>query len=277
MRSQALDIMCYYCYHKMLMSREFTPITIEELAALPAEDFIWAEVHAANPSTGYEYSYRFHTHATGREDSPARVGISTEAREAFLQKGTESEAEEALVEIGHQTRKITGGVFDIHPFYGAVYGTKTNPVAPGFLVNLARLDESLSLGIDLSDEGYKFDEESTREAIAIGTTITIPGPMANRWMSYQHAPKSNPNQSSKDQAVANDLGERWDEEFRRFNGRKPIFWRKVMRPAIDLTPVSASQVIEGLGELSLLTDASVTWLYTRQEAEELEASFRRDN
>ena len=259
------------------MIREFSPITVAELAALPAEDFIWAEVQATNPSTGYDYSYRFHTHATSQQSSPARVAIRTENREAFLQKGTEVEAEEALVELGQQTRKLTGGFFDIHPFYGAVYGTQNNPVAPSFLAGLARLDENLSLGIDLSDEGYVFDDRFTREAVAIGTTIAFPGPMADRWMAYQEAFKANPNQSSRDQAVANDLGERWDKEFLLFNGHKPRFWQKGVRPAIELTPVSASQVIEGLGELSLLTDASVTWLYTRQDAETLEASFRHDS
>ena len=47
------------------MSKEFTPISIDDFAAFPAEDFVWAEVQATSPSTGYGYQYRFHTHGTG--------------------------------------------------------------------------------------------------------------------------------------------------------------------------------------------------------------------
>lgn len=259
------------------MSKEFTPISIDDFAAFPAEDFVWAEVQATSPSTGYGYQYRFHTHGTGRDDSPPRVRIDTEERAVFLQKGTEADAEEALVELAHQTRELTGGTFSLHPFYGVVYGTKTNPVAKGFLVDLPRLDEKLSLDIDLTDDGYAFDEESTREALAIGTTVVIPGPMSSRWFAYMDAHKSNPNQRSRDQAVSSGLEKRWDKEFKLFNGKKSRFWRRnSVVPAMELTPASAVRVIEGLGELSLLEAPLVTHLYTRQEAEALEASFRED-
>ena len=40
---------------------------------------------------------------------------------------------------------------------------------------------------------------------------------AGRLLEYMRAPKANPNQFDRDQAIANGLGARWDDEFRRYN------------------------------------------------------------
>ena len=253
------------------MSRFTESMTLEQFEQLPAEDFRYAEAEATSPSTDYDYRYRF---SAAKDKRLPSMGITTEHREEFLKKGTEQDAQDALVTLAHQTRELTGGVFDIHPFYGAVYGTKINPVAPGFLVDLARPDEGLSVGIDLSDEGYAFDEESTREAVSIGTTVVFPSANARRLMDYMDTPKPNPNQQSRDQAVANKLGDRWDEEFTRFNGKRPRPWKKNVLPAIELTPASAVELMRKLGDKALLTEIVVTWLYTRQDEEKLHSELR---
>lgn len=246
-------------------------MSLEQFEELPSEDFMYAHASATSPSIGYDYSYRFNA---AEESRPARVGINTEERKDFLQKGTEQDAQDALIELAHQTRELTGGVFNIHPFYGAVYGTKIEPVSPDFLVDLDMPDEGLHMGIDLSDQGYDFDDESTRVAVAIGTTVVMPSPKAARLLEYMKAPKANPNQENRDQAVANHLGDRWDAEFERFNGKKPRPWRKGVRSAIELTPVSAVKFMRELGDKALLTEIAVTWLYTRQDEQRSEAQLR---
>lgn len=241
---------------------------VEEINGVASEEFASVDFSGVNPTTGYEYVLRFNSPDDSR---PGGVHISTEARGDFLRKGTEEDAQSALVDLSHFVRPLTGGVFRIHPFYGAVYNTKLDTVAPGFgLCKYEQPEDSLSMSIVLSDEGYKFDRESTKEARAIGTTVVVPSPAANRMLAYMEKPKVNPNQESRDQAVTNDLGKRWDAEFRRFNGPKFRFLRTVTKRAIEVTPYSITYMLKILQNQKLFADVVVDTLRTGKPSDEHE-------
>ena len=116
------------------------------------------------------------------------------------------------------------------------------------------MEEGLSMIVYLTDAGDRFDDRLTREAVAIGTTVTIPGPKAGRLLEYMRAPKANPNQSDRDQAIANGLGARWDDEFRRYNqGRVPA--------AMTLNPRNIVGLMQGVGKDAGLTNLAVARIY----------------
>lgn len=236
-------------------------ISFDQLRDVSPTEFYAVDLNGVNPATGYEYEICFF-----RADEPHEPGIhvSTEKRVSFLGKGSEEQAEGALVDLSQRVRKLSGGIFRIHPFYGGVYGTKIDPVSPGFLVDLALMDEGLSTSIVLSDEGYGFDDKSTREALDIGLTVEVPGPKSQQLLAYLSTPKRNPNQRERDQAVGNDLGERWDAEFHRFNGPQRRWLRRTVPQAMEVTPATVTSLVRNLGDQALFTEVTVGTLRTRE-------------
>ena len=193
----------------------YTTLTQDELrkSNYPDSKFCLTFMNTVDGNSKYNYSFdlvRDHPH------SPYLV-VLTEKRTDFLRKGSERDAEEALKEIALTIRTKTGGYFGIHPFYGAIQGTHFNPILTDFCKGAA--DEKLSTIIYLTKNGRIFDNDLTKEAVSIGTTITIPGPNAKRLLDYmENANKcNNPNQQNRDQAITNRLGEKWDVEFEKYN------------------------------------------------------------
>lgn len=140
--------------------------------------------------------------------------IGTEKRQEFLRKGSEMEAEDALTEMVFTIRSKTGGFFQIHPFYGAIYGTNSSPITD---FCQGEPDDNLSTIIYLNDS-RGFNDELTREAVALGTTIVLNQSNVRRLDHYQYrASKANPNQYNRDIAIMNGLKENWETEFYQFN------------------------------------------------------------
>lgn len=242
-------------------------LALLELAHTPHADItsVWAE--GVSPETGHEYDYVFvFDHPKGQY-----IKIDSEERQEFLKKGTEEEAQVALIGVAHATRRLSGGAFDIHPFYGAVWGTKLETVAPDFLTDLARPDEDLTMFVNLTDAGNKFDDASTREAMAIGTTVACPSAADSRMLRYMEAPKANPNQCNRDQAVINNLGDRWDAEFAKFN-KAARFGKGRIPKAMEMNPQNIANLLRGLGSRGVLTEIDVTAVHTQSE---LDARLKR--
>lgn len=204
-------------------------------------------IEGRDPVTGYTYNFGFiFDHPNG-----PYIKIDTEPRRAFLAKGSEQQAQDALVDLTQQTRKRSGGVLGVHPFYGAVWGTKLNTVAPDFLTDLEHLDEDLSMLIHLTDTKEEFDEKLTQESIEIGTVVAIPGHKSNRLLEYMRTPKSNPNQEDRDTAIANGLEERWDAEFKKYHKTGDV------PPAMILNPDNIVRLMRKLESEVGITDLAV--------------------
>ena len=149
------------------------------------------------------------------------VNISTEPRKNFLKKVSEGEAEKNLKELTLSLRKYTGGQIIIHPFYGAVWGSKSPTIVKDFLVHLKELDGSLGMLIDLSKNGRHNKEE-------------------------------------RNTARANRLEELWDEEFRKYNvGKFPPLEithsnvaesMKQLQAELDFEVLEVRTVYKGLSE-----------------------------
>lgn len=225
------------------------PISLDQLGQIsPEKTPSFVSIEGVNKETGYEYSFGF---ISKHPDGPY-IKIDTKPRHVFLEKGTEQEAQDALVGLAQQIRRRSGGVINIHPFYGAVWGTKLTPVSPGFLTDSKQPDEDLTMFVYLTDSGYKFDDKLTKQALDIGQVITVPGPKAANFLAYQNAEKANPNQSDRDQAIVNKLGDRWDAEFKKYNNPKDI--PQAMKP----TPGNIVKLMRQLESEAGMTDLTVT-------------------
>ncbi len=218
--------------------------------------------HGVNKNTGYEYSVGF---IIDHPNAPY-LKVDTEKRKDFLKKGSEREAEDALKEVAFAMRSKTGGYFDIHPFYGAIFGTHFNPITD---FCKGREDENLSTIVHLTNNGRKFDSGLTNEAVSMGTVIAFPGPNAQRFMDYtERVNRKNPNQRNRGQAMANGLGEEWDAEFEKYNPQEKrqglmarIFSGKEQSgipTAMDLTQNKVAGFIDYLQEELGFTDLKVT-------------------
>ena len=137
--------------------------------------------------------------------------IDTEPRRNFLLLGSEEQAQGALVSLGNEVRRKTGGFYQIHPFYGLVRGTCLTPVAPNFVCG--HDDEDLSLLIYLTNQGKRFNRRLTQQSIAIGTTTTLPDPEVIVNLRHQYEVVDNPNQGDRDIAVTCGLGVEWNRQF----------------------------------------------------------------
>lgn len=220
-------------------------IEIETIEEIDNPSFILIE--GKNPSTGYTYDFSF---IFEHPDGPY-IKIDSERRGDFLAKGTEQQAQDALIELAQQIRQQSGGVFSIHPFHGAVWGTKLTPVAPGFLTDFKQLDEGLTMFVHLSDAGDRFDSRLTETALEIGTVVSIPSPQSDQLLTYMQTPKVNPNQTDRDQAIANGLGERWDAEFTRYHQAGDV------PPAMSLDATNIVKLMRELEENTAITDLTV--------------------
>ncbi len=205
-------------------------------------------IEGRNSASGYTYGFGFIF------DHPVNgpyIRIDTEQRQSFLSKGSEQQAQDALIALGQQTRQSSGGYFNVHPFQGAVWGTKLTPVAPGFLTDAAEPGGYLTMFIDLHDADDRFDNKWIRKALEIGTNATIPGSKSRKVIDYIQAPKPD-NQPGRNQAIENGLGGRWDKEFRRFHKGVDV------PPAITLSPRSIIGLMRQLENNAALTDL-VVW------------------
>jgi len=206
-------------------------------------------IEGRGPIRDYRYSFGFiFEHPNG-----PYIKIDSEPRRDFIAKGTEAEAQDALVAIAKATRLRSGGVFSVHPFFGAVWGTKLTPVSSGFLTESQGLGDDLTMFVYLTDHGDKFDGKLTQISSAVGTVVSFPSETPTEavrgalWLHYMGAPKTNPNQSDRDQAIANGLGEQWDQEFSRYNktGRVP-----------HAMPLNTNTIVELMSKLE--SEAGVT-------------------
>lgn len=151
-----------------------------------------------------------------------------------------------LLILRKKVRTRTGGHFEIHPFYGAVYGTKLTTVAPDFLTDLESPDDKLSMIIYLTNNGENFDPRLTREYQRIGTSYRVPSRQNDRHLRYMDAAiGGNPNQENRDQAIANGLQEAWENEFEKFNsGRIPQAMHVSPSNVVDLMRSMTSEGVE---------------------------------
>lgn len=187
-------------------------------------------------SLGYDYSIGFifnHPHGP-------YIKIDTETRQDFSAKGTEQQAQDALISLTQEMRLRSGGIISVHPFHGAVWGTVLTPVAEGFLTSNPRADEDLTMFIYLSDAGNRFDNKLTKKAEAIGNFILFPGPKVADFMQYSSAYMANPNQADRDQAITNGLKKQWEAQFKAVNNFKGV------PPAMVLNGFNIVQFLGGL-------------------------------
>ncbi len=216
------------------MSAEMQDIDLSEFSAgAEGRNIFSTFVEGININTGYEYTLVFvKDHPNG-----PYIRIDTEKREVFLNKGTETETENALVQFASAIREKTGGYFGIHPFYGAVFGTDNSTVSEDFIPG--REDRDLSMIIYLSDS-RGFDPELTNMRRGLGVIINIPSPQADGLPQYwERASKANPNQANHDTATLNGLKKKWDEEFIKYNS-------PTQTVAMEITPETITDLVQHL-------------------------------
>jgi hypothetical protein len=236
------------------MLEKIWPINTSDWLAELKRDPYSILIEGENPFTKFAYGFWF----VFKHPKGPYIKIDTEPRWIFLEKGSarqvlekEHQAQEALETLTKQTRGISGGVIDIHPFYGPVFGTILTPMIPGFLKNHHPPDEGLSMTISLTDAGYEFDYDLTKEALAIGTTVMYPSPNGERFFKHiTQASRYNPNQANRDQAYANNYGRAWDKAFDKCN-------HNAASPAMTLNPKNIVGLIHTLEEKKALTNLSV--------------------
>lgn len=191
------------------------------IAQLPSVDtngaeilFVSAEVVQAGVPYPIDYTFTF-------PDLPLRkpgIVIQTPERNEYLKHATEAQAQQSLVALAKATQDLTAGVFNIHPFYGAIVGTKKTPVAPEFGNGTSDLTSPLSANIILTANGGVFSDTLSEEASTIPLSFELGTRNADRYFAFRTmANTGNPNQSNKDQATSNGLAERWTREFNEFN------------------------------------------------------------
>lgn len=190
------------------------------------------------------FSMSLITIPTGHPSAPM-IKLDTPTRQDFLRRNSEAESQIALERLARETILRTGGFVNIHPFYGAVWGTKLTPVSPGFLTDLPNLDESLSIFIYVNNQAGDFNDELTKAAKVIGNVFVSGTSRAAAHRLYNESAAQFPNQRHRDQAITNGLGQKWDKEFVRIH-------RDLLIPqAIELTPWNTIQLIGALGEVGL--------------------------
>lgn len=197
------------------------PISIDELADVEIPDdheLVYIDTPGHQPNVPYRYDI---THFPKLDDRHPGIIIHTAIREIYLQHGTEIDAQIALRGLTQAIHQFTGGVVEIHPFYGAIYNNILDPVAEVFRPGPGDIilgDDRLSTRIAPVPNGGLFSDTLSEHAAGIPLTFVIPSPEADRYLANMKlANQANPNQKSKDQATANDLGNRWQAEFDRYN------------------------------------------------------------
>jgi len=173
--------------------------------------------------TGYKY---FVSLLTG-DSRPPELFVRSEKRGDYLSLGSEERAESALREVALAMRTRTGGHFDIHPFYGAVYGTQNSPIIDHIM---GGEDDNLSMTAYLIEDG-SCGRGLTKEGISgqvIESFLRSPheGLSACIDRATRRSPGEHPNVDHRRTAVLNDLGVQWDREFERYNSEEDV--RRVM-------------------------------------------------
>ncbi len=224
-------------------------MSLDQLADISLEQRpLFIQIKVEQPATGFSYTLDFIFQNPGGP----YIRINTEKRAEFINKATEVQTEAALVAFAKQMRAITGGNFDIHPFYGLVWGTRDAKVAKGFGEGTMQLNESLTILIFLNDiDPLLFDDELTDTAANMGTEINSGTSAAETYLNYLKAPKRNHNQQHRDIAVVNGLGLAYELELAMHNGRQSI------PMAMLLTPANIVNLVKQLEMQIGCTDPSV--------------------
>lgn len=225
--------------------------TIERLGEVAPTELHSVVINGVNPTTGYNYHLFF-----GAEDESRlpQIGISTEPRRSFLERGSEAEAEDALLEFGNQVRKRSGGIFRVGRLATGIRGA-TSPVRK----TACEKDPYKGLGVTifLSDDGYYSpDKVSPIRALARSSSVSDL-PFVNVPVYDADSSRKNPNQTERDAAVRDGFGDLWDTEFRRMNGPERRFFRPTVPVAMEVTPVNVTALLQNLGNRALFDDVTI--------------------
>lgn len=187
-------------------------LTLEGLSQLGEETPSCLIAEGVRPS-GYRYKIGFITeHPTG-----PYIKIDSEPRGLYMARGTEQDAQNDLEACAFSLRAITGGFFEIHPFYGAVWGSKIDPIVEGFGDNAGNQD-NLTMILALARDGFEFSDGLSRLSDRLGATYRISGSNASNAMAYLIGLQgANPNQGHRDIARVNGLEDKWKEVFHEYN------------------------------------------------------------
>jgi hypothetical protein len=226
-------------------------IQIEQLPYFEGQPVIYVEALGTQPRVGYPTEMTFSPAASIRVN---QVSIITPHRRVFLEHGSEKRAQRKLISLTRATHAITAGAVDIHPFHGAVSGTKLTPVSPGFLSNIKGLDDAIGTSISLVPNGGIFSDTLTDEAANIPLSFSTDSEYMLRFAAYsQLARSANPNQRAKDQASSNGLGQRWEDEFNRFNDQAVL-----ARTPMELDMGSIAHILKTLRSRNQFNADTVT-------------------
>ncbi len=217
-----------------------TAVSLEDLKTRVHLDsqLVCAILAGQESSYGLPYEFVFSKFPTG-----FFLRIDSLTKEEFQKMVTEEQAEENIKSLANRIREITGGYYDIHPFMGALWNSDNNPIIPGFGEG-SHIDR-LCMIIHLRDDGDDFDMQEMFTQVALNADTWIKGDdVMTFFQSIERSDKVNPNGSNRDQAIANDLGMLWDQEFHRYNdGPKPT--------AMQITHSSLYTFADKLTELSI--------------------------
>jgi len=251
----------------MALSHEYSdigPVSVTELAdvEIPAgHELVFVQVPGQQPEAEYETQL---THSPGLDKRNPAVSIRTAERSTYLKTATETEAQDALRKLTHAVHELVGGVVDIHPFFGGIYGDILNPVAKSFRRGPGDIIpdwDTLSTRIALVPEGGVFSDTISEDAAEIPLSFTLPSPEADRFMANMLlANHTNPNQRHKDQAAANGLLKPWQAEFDRYNPEELL-----RREPMVITPGSVSLLMGTLSDRGVF-DSEVATVRVRQPA-----------
>ena len=252
----------------------YADLTLEELANSGIDDSKFKRIFLKGTYNVRDYNYMLNI---GLSEG-ASLTISTELRKNFLAKGNEKEAENTLQKLALGIRAKTGGYFDIHCFYGAVNGTHFSPITN---FSGGADWEHLSMIIHLTDNGSLFDERLTEEAVSLGVYIEGAPDVIRYLRNRERAYQKNPNQPSRDQAIANRLGKKWDKEFLKYNpqARKGVLaWaaRKAgllscVPPTMQFTQRTTADFITYLQQEIGFRDLRISEVHYALRADELDA------
>lgn len=232
------------------------PYALEKIEQTEEKKLDAVFIEGRNPATGYEYGLKFlfDTLFDPLRRTPI-IKIDTESRPAFLKKGTEREAQDALVDVAQQVRRRSGGFFNIHPYYGAVFGTTLTPVVPGFYADIPGQEQNLKMFIYLSNAGGSFDNRLTQEYRRIRGMREDSRAKSPRLLEYLQASQANPNQQNRDDAIMYRRGEIWHFENSIYNQRTEV------PQAMTLTPQNMVALMRGLESDAVLEHVKVSSIH----------------
>lgn len=165
--------------------------------------------------TGDSYRFVFNK-GEKDQDKEQTLRIDTAERKVYLAQSAENDQEQRLKSLASNIRSIIGGYYLIHPFYGAVWGTRNSPIIPWFMKDIEDLDGHLSMLLSLTDDGMNFDIDSMFTSVALGPTIS--GDDIQVFFANEiKARRANPNGGNRNTALVNGYEEQWLREFHIYN------------------------------------------------------------